>query len=118
MGRVRETKPLEVKKRRKQTSMDAREAQLIALAYDLAEQRLLDGTATSQEVTHFLKLGSTKDRLEKEIMSRQKELLEAKTDALQSAKRIESLYADAINAVRSYSSPSTIMSSRASEDNG
>lgn len=91
----------------KRLTPEARESQLIALAYDLVEKRLREGTATSQETTHFLKLGSTKERLEKQIMEEQKKLLEAKTDALQSAKRMESLYEDAINAVRSYSSPVT-----------
>lgn len=84
-------------------SPEARENRLISLAYDLVEQRLLDGTATSQETTHFLKLGSTKERIEREILERQKELLVAKTDALKSAKRVEELYADAIAAFRSYS---------------
>ncbi len=81
---------------------EARENRLISLAYDLVEQRLIDGTATSQETTHFLKLGSTKERIEKEILERQKELITAKTEALKSAKRVEELYADAIAAFRSY----------------
>jgi len=91
----------------KARSPSAREAQLIALAYDLAEERLRNGTATSQEVTHFLKMGSTKDELEKQLMETQIELLEAKKESMQVAKRIESLYANAIQAVRSYRSPST-----------
>lgn len=82
---------------------EARENRLISLAYDLVEQRLMNGTATSQETTHFLKLGSTKERIEKEILERQKELITAKTDALKSAKKVEELYADAIAAFRSYS---------------
>lgn len=75
---------------------------MISLAIDLAEQQLRDGTASSQVITHYLKLGSTKERIEKEILERQKDLIEAKTQSLQSAKRIEELYADAINAMRSY----------------
>lgn len=81
---------------------EARENQLIALAVDLAEKQLLEGTASSQVITHYLKLGSTKERIEKEILEKQKELISAKTEALQSAKRIESLYTDAINAMRRY----------------
>lgn len=84
-------------------SQEERERQLIALAYDVAEQRLLDGTATSQEVTHFLKLGSSKDRIEREILERQKELITAKTEALQSQRRVEELFANALNAMKSYS---------------
>ena len=81
---------------------EAREDQLISLAVDLAEQQLRDGTATSQVITHFLKLGSTKERIEKEILEKQKDLITAKTDALKSQKRIEELYADALNAMRRY----------------
>lgn len=82
---------------------EARENQLIALAVDLAEQQLREGTASSQVITHYLKLGSTKERIEKEILEKQKELISAKTEALQSAKRVEELYADAIKAMRKYS---------------
>lgn len=86
---------------------EARENQLISLAVDLAEQQLLDGTASSQVITHYLKLGSTKERLEKQIMEEQKKLLEAKTEAIQSAKRVEELYANALNAMKNYSGQSS-----------
>ena len=79
-----------------------RENQLISLATDLVEQRLRDGTASSQETTHFLKLGTTKARLEREILEKQKDLITAKTESLQSAKRIEELYTEALNAMRRY----------------
>lgn len=82
---------------------EARENQLIFLATELAEQQLRDGTASSQVITHYLKLGSSKERIEKEILMKQKDLISAKTEALQSAKRIEELYANAINAMKSYS---------------
>ena len=62
-----------------------------------------EGTASSQVITHYLKLGSTKERIEKEILEKQKELIEAKTQNLQSAKRIEELYSNALNAMRNYS---------------
>lgn len=81
---------------------EARENQLISLAIDLVEQRLIDGTASSQETTHFLKLASTKSRIEKEILEKQKDLISAKTEALQSSKRIEELYTDAIAAMKRY----------------
>lgn len=82
---------------------EARENQLISLAVDLVEQRLLDGTASSQETTHFLKLGSMKNRLEMQKLQEENKLLQAKTDALQSAKRVEELYFEAISAMRRYS---------------
>lgn len=82
---------------------EARENQLISLAVDLAEKQLQEGTASSQVITHYLKLGSTKEKIEKEILEKQKELISAKTEALKSAKRVEELYANAIKAMRSYS---------------
>lgn len=82
---------------------EVRENQLISLASDLAEKQLREGTASSQVITHYLKLGSTKERIEKEILEKQKELIEAKTQNLQSAKRIEELYSNALNAMRRYS---------------
>ena len=91
------------RKRRPALTPEARENQMIALAVDLAEKQLQEGTASSQVITHYLKLGSTKERIEKEILEKQKELITAKTEALQSAKRIESLYADAIGAMKRYS---------------
>lgn len=91
------------KRRTPARSPEARENQMIALAVDLAEKQLSNGTASSQVITHFLKLGSTKEKIEKEILEEQKELLKAKTEALQSAKRIEELYKNALDAMRSYS---------------
>jgi hypothetical protein len=82
---------------------EARENQLIALAIELAEKQLAEGTASSQVISHFLKLGSTKERLEKDILHSQKELIEAKTEAMRSAKRVEELYTNALNAMRTYS---------------
>lgn len=81
---------------------EARENQLISLAVDLAEQQLRDGTASSQVITHYLKLGSTKERIEKEILERQKDLITAKTEQLQSLKKMEEMYENAVNAMRRY----------------
>lgn len=94
---------LPVKKMRPAKTPEGRENQMIALAVDLAERQLIEGTASSQVITHYLKLGSTKERIEKEILEKQKELIEAKTQALQSAKRVEELYENALNAMRNYS---------------
>lgn len=82
---------------------EARENQMIALAIDLAEKQLIEGTASSQVITHYLKLGSTKEKIEKEILEKQKELIDAKTEALQANKRIEELYENALNAMKRYS---------------
>lgn len=81
---------------------EARENQLISLAVDLAEKQLQEGTASSQVITHYLKLATTREKTEREILEKQKELISAKTEALKSTKRIEELYTNAIKAMRSY----------------
>ncbi len=91
-----------VQRSRPALTPEARENQLISLAVDLAEQQLRDGTASAQVITHYLKLGSTKERLEKEIMKEQKTLLAAKTEALKSSQISESLYREALAAMKSY----------------
>ncbi len=83
-------------------TVDGREKQLVALAVDLAEKQLREGTASSQVITHYLKLGSTAAKLEQEKTKRELELLTAKTEALKSAKRMEEMYTKAINAMKSY----------------
>jgi hypothetical protein len=90
------------KSKRPATTQEGRENQLISLAVDLAEKQLAEGTASSQVITHYLKLGSTKENIEKQILEKKKELLEAQTDALKSAKRVEELYKNALDAMRSY----------------
>lgn len=84
-------------------SPEARENQMISLAVDLAERQLIEGTASSQVITHYLKLGTMKEQLEREKLEKENELLRAKTEALQSAQRVEELYTEAIKAMRSYS---------------
>lgn len=104
------------KKIRPATTPEARENQLISLAVDLAERQLLEGTASSQVITHYLKLGSSKEKIEREILEKQKMLIEAKTENLQSSKRIEELYAEAISAMKSYSGQAPIPNDRDDED--
>ena len=103
MGRTKpEATPTKRRRQRPATTPEARENQLISLAYDLIEQRLLDGTATSQETTSLVKLGSLKARMEVEKLRNENELLKAKTEALESTKRIEELYSEALSAMRTY----------------
>ena len=82
---------------------EGREMQLISLAMDLVEQRLRDGTASSQETTHFLKLGSIRNQLEVKKLEKETELLEAKKENLESSARMEKLYSDAMEAMKTYS---------------
>lgn len=81
---------------------EARENQLINLAVDLAEQQLLDGTASSQVITHFLKLGTTRAELEKEKLKKENKVLDAKAKAYESSEEIKELYENAIKAMRNY----------------
>ena len=82
---------------------EGRENQLVSLAYDLAEQQLSDGTASSQVITHFLKQVSTTQRLENEILKLQTDLVKAKTENLRAAARTDELYQEALKAMRTYS---------------
>ena len=92
----------ESKKIRPALTPEARENQLIYLATELAEKQLREGTASSQVITHYLKLGSSKERIEKEILEQQKELISAKTKALADAADMKQLYSEAIKAMRRY----------------
>jgi hypothetical protein len=88
--------------RRPATSEEGRESQLVSLAIDLAEKQLSEGTASSQVMTHYLKLGSSREKLEQQRLLAENELLRGKVDALASAKRVEELYSSALNAMRTY----------------
>ena len=91
------------------TTPEARENQMIALAVDLAEQQLIEGTAKTQVIVHFLKLASMKEQLEREKLEQETKLLQAKIEALESAQRSEEMYANAIAAMRKYSGFNRLM---------
>lgn len=98
------TKATDISKRTKPaTTPEEEENECINLAMREAKKQLLEGTASSQVITHFLKLGSSNERLEKRFKEKQVELMEAKTEAIKSAKNMEALYLDAIKAMRGYS---------------
>lgn len=92
------TKPL-----RPAATPEAREAQMVSLAYDLVEKRLREGTATSQETTHFLKLGSKRAQLEMELLEKQAELAAAKAESVKAMQHSEELFDKAIAAMKRYS---------------
>lgn len=81
---------------------EGRERQLVSLAVDLAEKQLSEGTASAQVITHYLKLGSTREKLEQERLSRENNLLNIKAEQMESAKRVEELYEAALDAMRRY----------------
>lgn len=101
MKKIVETEPK--KKVRKALTPEAREQQLIAMATDLAEQQLRDGTASSQVITHFLKLGTMEKKLEMKNLETEIGLKNAKKQAIEGSQRVESLYADALKAMKQYS---------------
>ena len=90
------------RKRPPATTPQGRENQLISLAYDVVEKKMMSGTASSQEVVHFLKLGTEKERLERLKLEQETKLASAKVEQLASAGRIEELYGEAMNAFRGY----------------
>lgn len=103
-------RPDEVKRtrRRPATTPEARENEMIAMATDLAEEQIRNGTASSQVISHFLKLGSTRERLEQERLAHENELLQVKKEALESQKRVEELYTSALDAMRLYAGAQSV----------
>ena len=81
---------------------EAREDQLIALAVNLAEKQLMEGTASSQVISHYLKLGSSTERIRRDMLKEEKKLMQAKTEAMQAEKRVEELYTEALKAMSLY----------------
>ena len=103
MARTRKLNSESTTKCRPALTPEARESQLVSLAVDLAEQQLREGTASSQVIAHFLKIGSTRERLEREKLEQENKMLKAKTEVLESSKRVEELYAEALKAMKKYS---------------
>ena len=103
MAKIRVNPSSETQKRmRPALTPEARENQLISLAVDCAEKQLRDGTASSQVIVHYLKLGSTREKLDHELKLKELELMAAKTENLKSMKKSEELMEEAIRAFRMY----------------
>ena len=96
------SKPVGRRKRRPAQTDKGREDQLISLAVNLAEKQMMEGTASSQVITHYLKLGSSREKLEQERLAGENELLKAKIESMASAKRVEELYTKALEAMKTY----------------
>jgi len=101
-ARRRRSEP-EKSRHRPATTPEGRENEVISQAIDLAEQQIKNGTASSQVITHFLKLGSTREKLEQERLEHENELTRVKIETLESQKRVEELYKEALDAMRAYS---------------
>lgn len=95
------------KRRHPATTPEARENQLISIAVDMAERQILEGTASAQVLIHFLKLGSSRDRIEQANLQEKNKLLKAQTDSIRSEKKIEELYSEALAAMRTYGGKNT-----------
>lgn len=102
MAKAKKDSSGSIRKLRPALTPEAREKQMISLAMDCAEQQLRDGTASSQVICHFLKLASSKEKLEKERLEEENKLLRAKAEALKSAETSEELYRNAIKAFSRY----------------
>src|SRR3954447_9676319 len=100
-ARRRKSEP-EQHRQKPATTPEGRENQLVSQAVDLAEDQIRAGTASSQVITHFLKLGSTRERLEQQRLEHENELTRVKIEVIESQKRVEELYMEALTAMRSY----------------
>lgn len=98
----RPSKPVTQRASRPASTPDGREQQLANLAIELAEKQLRDGTASSAVITHFLKIASKREVLEREILEKQSKLIEAKSESIVKEKEQEQLAKDAIEAMKSY----------------
>lgn len=93
-----------IRKRAPALDPDAREAQLINLAMNRAEEQLQAGTASSQVITHFLRLATEKTKLERDKIAAEVALANAKVDAIRAQQTSEQMYQEALEAFRSYGS--------------
>ena len=110
MGRAKKTavqSPATERRSRPAMDPDARELQMVSLAYDLVERRLREGTASAQETVHFLKVGSRRENIEREILEKQKDLTVAKAEQIKSQQHSDEMYAKALAAMRRYSGNAT-----------
>lgn len=105
MGRKKnvEAKPIQTTPFKRAIDPEAREKQLIALSYNLVEQRLLDGTASAQETCHFLKLGSMEKQLELQKLENENALLKKKVEAIDSQMTSDAKLQEVLDAMRAYS---------------
>lgn len=97
-----EVKPVSKRPQMPASDPHSREGQLINLAVDLAEKQLMEGTASSQVIVHYLRLATKEEQLKRRILSEQARLIEAKVENLESAKSTEAAYKEAIEAMKRY----------------
>lgn len=104
MAKVKVTNPSDAShSRRPALTPEARENQMIALAVDLAEKQMIEGTASSQIITHYLKLATVREQLERERLVKENALLEAKKQSITEQKEMKAVYEEALRAMKRYS---------------
>ena len=103
MGKDTKTDRNTERTRQQETTPEGREQQLTALAMSAIEKRIMNGTASAQELTYAAKLGSPTAKLERQILEKQKELIDAKISGIRSQERSEEIYSQALSAMRTYS---------------
>lgn len=103
-------------RRRTASTEEGREAQMVSLATDLAERQLREGTASAQVINHYLKLGSSRERLEQERIATENLLLEARAEAMAAQGQVETLYREALEAFRGYSGQDPIRDDTVEEE--
>ena len=106
-ARRRRTESEQTPRKPPATTPEGREQEVISQAIDLAEQQIRDGNASSQVITHFLKLGSSREQLEQQRLEHENELTRVKIEAIESQKRVEELYMEALQAMRNYAGSPT-----------
>lgn len=99
-------KKVEDKASKPSMTVDGREQQLISLAVNLAEQQLRDGTASPSIINHYLKMASTRESIEREMLKKQSKLIDAKVQSIVEGKEQEQLAKAAIEAMKNYNSSS------------
>lgn len=109
MAKLRNSNASEPSKRPPATTPEGRENQLVSMAVDLAEKQIREGTASAQVISHYLKLGSSREKLEQQRLSMENVVLQAKAEQLASQKRVEELYADALSAMRQYTGQDEVL---------
>ncbi len=80
-----------------------KENQMISLAFDLAEKKLRNGSASSQLITHFLKLATVKEQLENDRLRADLDLARAKIKYMESQETSQEMYEKALRAFCDYS---------------
>ena len=90
------------KRRKPATTLEGRESQLVSAAIDLAEKQIHEGTASAQVISHFLKLGSSRERLEQARLAKENEMIQAKIDAIASQQDVAEMYDNAMKAMSRY----------------